>query len=61
MMKHKPTYSIQNYPGSSFTYKITVVCSCGTRMTLTDGTTAPTMPRARKRFKAHTEKALVAA
>lgn len=58
---HKPTYTISRYPGSSFAYKITVQCSCGTRRTLTDGVIAPTMKRATAAFKAHVEKAKVAA
>ena len=57
MMKHSPSYTVERYAGSAFASKITVLCSCGTRRTLSDGATAPTMKRARAAHAAHVAKA----
>jgi hypothetical protein len=59
--KHKPTYKVDCYPGSTLAYKITIACSCGTQRTLTDGAITPTMKLARAAHKAHVAKATATA
>ena len=53
-MKHKATFSVKNYPASSYTERITWTCSCGKAGGVSDGAQGCTMARARRSHARHT-------